>query len=253
MYKLYYRVVDELVETAGKELDSRNSAKSSARKKRAKELYELFDCIGTFSAKEDIKLDVAMNIATFPEIYIPQLKNALGSGREEVSFGDIGCFMIDRNIKIKALIDYMKTYQRLCGEAKTWITEKDADRECIWEYVWEKERQRLNAALPARGKSVFLFDDEFEADQFREDYYGDFGMVMQVEVKEQRAFGKYDMSWFTGVPSGISYNEAVMYARNYWNGRENDEPVWEYLLDGIYVLTPVEDDVPELPDIVYKE
>lgn len=246
---MYYRVVDELIEPSGKELDSRVCAQKSARKVRAEQLYKLFDCIGTFSFKEDVKLDVAMNIATFPEIYIPPLKNALGSGRQEVSFGDIGCFMIDREIKIRTLIDYMKTYQRLCGEAKTWITEKDADRECIWDYVWEKERRRINADLPARGKSVFLFDNEFDADQYREDYYGDFGTVMQVEIKEQRSFGRYDMSWLTGVPAGISYNEAAMYARSYWHGRENDEPVWEYLLDGTYVLTPVEDEIPALPDI----
>jgi hypothetical protein len=245
---LYYRVIDELVEPPGKELDSRISAEKSARKVRAKQLYELFDCIGNFSSKEDVNLDAAANIATFPEIYIPFLKNALASGRQEVSFGDIGCFMIDREIKIKTLIDYMKTYQQLCEAAKTWITEKDADRECVWEYVWEKERRRLNADFPARGESVFLFDNEFDADQYREDYYGDYGTVMQVEIKEQRAFGRYDMSWFTGVPGTVPYNEAAMYARNYWHGKENDEPLWEYLLDGTYVLTPVEDDVPLLSD-----
>jgi hypothetical protein len=246
---LYYRVVDDLIEPSGKELDSRIFAKSSIRKVRAEQLYELFDLIGTFSSKEDVKLNVAMNIAVFPEIYIPSLKKALASGREEVSFGDIGCFMIDREIKIKTLIDYIKTYQQICTVIKTRITEKDSDRECIWEYVWEKERCRINTGLPSRGKSVFLFDNEFDADQYRENYYGDFGTVMQVEIKEQRAFGRYDMSLFTDVPGGISYNEAAMYARSYWLCKENNESVWEYLLDGTYELIPVQDETTVLPDI----
>jgi hypothetical protein len=246
---VYYRVVDDLIEPAGKELDSRIITRDSPRKKRANQLYGLFDCIGTFSAKEDLNLAVAMNIAAFPEIYIPPLKNALASGRQEVSFGDIGCFMIDREIKIKELVDYITRYQRLCSESKTWITEKEADRECVWEYVWEKERRRINVEFPARGQSVFLFESEFDADQYREDYYGDFGTVMQVEIKDQRAFGKYDMSWFTDVPSGITYRESAMYARNYWLSKENNEPVWECLLDGTYVLTPVEGDIPALPGI----
>jgi len=246
---VYYCVVDDLDESSGKILDSRVYTKKSVRKVRAGQLYELFDCIGTFSSKEDVNLDVAMNIATFPEIYIPLLKNALASGRQTISFGDIGCFMIDREIKIKTLIEYIKTYQQLCDAAGTWITGKDTDRECIWEYVWEKERRRLDANFPVRGKSVILFDNEFDADQYREDYYGDYGTVMQVEIMEQRAFGRYDMSWYTGVPGNISYNEAAMYARNYWHGKENDEPLWEYLLDGAYVLTPLQKEIPDLPDI----
>lgn len=244
---MYYRVVDELIEPAGKELDSRVVSESSARKKRTSALYDLFDCIGTFSAKQDIKLDAAMNIATYPEIYIPPLKNALASGRKDVSFGDIGCFMIDREISIKALIDYMKKYQSLCDTAQTWITEKDSDRECIWEYIWEKERRTLDKHLPSRLQSVSLFDNEFDADQYREEYYGDFGTVMGVEIQEQRSFGSYDMSWYTGVPSGIPYNEAAMYARNYWKGRDNDEPMKEYLLDGVYKLSALDDDQLLLP------
>jgi hypothetical protein len=246
---LYYCVVDDLNKFFGKVLDSRVCTEKSVRKVRADQLYELFDCIGTFSSSEDVKLDVAMNIATFPEIYIPLLKNALASGRQTISFGDIGCFMIDREIKIKTLIEYMKTYQQLCDAARTWITEKDTDRECIWEYVWEKERRRLDAKLPVRGKSIILFDNEFDADQYREDYYGDFGTVVQVQIREQRAFGRYDMSWFTGVPGNISYNEAAIYAHNYWYGKENDEPLWEYLLDGTYILTSTEERISALPDI----
>lgn len=251
---MYYRVVDELIETSGQLLDSRIISQKSARKKRAKELYPLFDVIGTFSSKQDVKMDVAMNIATYPEIYIPPLKNALGSGREKVSFGDIGCFMIDREIEIKSLISYMKHYQELCSEEKTWITEKDSDRECIWEYVWEKERRAISSTLPARENSVSLFDSEEEADAYREEYYGDFGTVMQVEIKDQRAFGTYDMSWFTDVPGGVSYNEAAMYARNYWYGKENDEPVKEYLLDGTYELSPVSgDEIYDLPQTENRE
>lgn len=190
-----------------------------------------------------------MNIATYPEIYIPQLKNALGSGQKNISFGDIGCFMIDKDIEIKELISYMKIYQNLCDEKKTWITEKEADRECIWEYIWEKERLRINNNLPSRFQSVSMFEDEFTADQYREDYYGEFGSVLETEIKEQRAFGKYDMSWFTDVPAGVSYREAAMYARNYWHEKENDEPQWECLLDGKYLMHALpEDEMLELPE-----
>ena len=162
--------------------------------------------------------------------------------------------MIDREIEIKSLISYMKHYQELCSEEKTWITEKDSDRECIWEYVWEKERRAISSTLPARENSVSLFDSEEEADAYREEYYGDFGTVMQVEIKDQRAFGTYDMSWFTDVPGGVSYNEAAMYARNYWHGKENDEPVKEYLLDGTYELSPVSgDEIYDLPQTENRE
>jgi hypothetical protein len=234
---VYYRVVDELQEPQGKVLDSRTVSKNSVRKVRAEQLYTIFDCVGTFSEKEDIKLDVALNIATFPEIYIPQLKAALGSGRQEVSFGDLGCFMIDREIKIRTLIEYIQSYQAVCSGAKTRITEKDSDRECVRDYVWEKERRRMNEALPPRGASVTLFDNESGAEGYRSDYFGDFASVMQADIRQERAFGRYDMSWFTGVPGSVTYREAARYAQNYWKGKANDEPVWEFLRDGTYVLS----------------
>lgn len=232
---MYYRIVDETVEPAGIILDSREQSAGSARKKRTAELYGLFEYICSFASKQQMKIISAVNIAVNPEVYIPNLKNAYKSEIETVSFADIGCFM-PGEISIKELLNYMMGYQKLCSETGTWIHSEGSDQSLIKEYFFEAIKRKYAPDMPSRLNSIALFDDEEKAEKYREDYYGESGIVVPVELKDKRAFGKFDMTWFTDVPSDATYSSARAYAENYWKHRESAEDAWEYLFDGNYII-----------------
>jgi|GEM_PF-2805183 len=237
---MYYRIVNDIIEPAGRVLDSRELSAGSVRKKRTLELYRQFSHICLFAGRENLKPETAMNIAVSPEVYIPVLKNALDSGCEEIPFTDIGCFMMPGSIRIRKLLDFIGQYQKLCDEEATWIHSEGPDKSCIREFIWEDIRRKTAPDLPSRLQSVFLFDDRTAAEQYRDTYYGDFGSIVSVEIKEQRLLGKYDNNWLMHIPDDASPVRAAKYALQYWNGDTTEDPVWEYLLDGTYVVQQLE-------------
>ncbi len=232
---MYYRIIDETAEPMEQELDSRVQSAGSARKKRASALYKQFGFIYAFAEKHQIKLDQAAAIAVNPEVYIPVIRNAHRSGLSAIALSDIGCFM-PGDIALQELVTYMGQYQNLCSQADTWIRDKGSDQSYMQDYVWEAVRRRISAALPSRFESVFLFDDYFLAEKYNDQLYDNTGAIAEVEIVTRRGFCKSDMEWFLGFSTGTTVDQAADVARRYWRGIGSDEPVWEYLLDGTYIL-----------------
>jgi len=60
-------------------------------------------------------------------------------------------------------------------------------------------------------------------------------IIAKIDIKENRALCKFDMNWLSDVPVTATFSEAYDYASNYWQQKETENPMWEFLCDCIYI------------------
>ena len=103
----------------------------------------------------------------------------------------------------------------------------------IWEYIWEMVRISDYSDKPSRIESQFFFDNIDNAKIFNSQIHGNDYQLARIHLLEGD-FQSFDMSWFSDIPSDITISEAEVYARNYWEQKQTDHPVMEFLFQGKY-------------------
>lgn len=103
----------------------------------------------------------------------------------------------------------------------------------LWEFIWEMIRSYEFPNMPSRMNSLFIFDSEKNAlefkSQFRDPSYQLVNVNLLGGTKES-----FDMNWFSNVPSNITLSEVKEYVRNYWSQKQTEKPVIEVLYQGYY-------------------
>jgi hypothetical protein len=235
---MYYRVVNPITESIGKLLDSRDYQQSQ-RKKRSVELLQLYQCVCRLSQTTNIRLSTAINVAIHYGWNIEAIQEMKRKGDKYISL-NVFC-VSDEPIKQISMIDltnFIVDYNGIYEKTGIYIDEFQDDEPCVWEFIWEYARQQINPQMPSRLFSCFLFDNIDDAKKHNNKYFNLLNNIVKIDIKENRNISKFDMNWLTDVPITATFTEAYEYASKYWQQKETEHPVWEYLCDGIYM--PVE-------------
>jgi len=105
----------------------------------------------------------------------------------------------------------------------------------VWEFIWEYVRQQVTPKMPSRLSSCFLFDNLLDVRKFQKKEFNSSNIIAKIDIKENRALCKFDMNWLSDVPVTATFSEAYDYASNYWQQKETENPMWEFLCDCIYI------------------
>lgn len=103
----------------------------------------------------------------------------------------------------------------------------------LWEFIWEMIRSYEFPHMPSRMDSLFLFDNEANAIEFKKQYRDTYYQLVTINTLGGTA-KSFDMNWFSNVPSDIPLVEVKEYARNYWKQVKTGNPVMEILYQGVY-------------------
>jgi hypothetical protein len=103
----------------------------------------------------------------------------------------------------------------------------------LWEFIWEMIRSYEFPNMPSRMDSLFLFDNETNAIEFKKQYRDSYYQLVTINTLGGTV-KSFDMNWFSNVPSDIPLVEVKEYARNYWKQVKTEKPVMEILYQGVY-------------------
>lgn len=107
----------------------------------------------------------------------------------------------------------------------------------LWEFIFEKVRANNHTSKPNRGDSFFLFDNIKDC-QYYIDTHKKGGQICEVELLSKRALFKGDMKMLDSIPKNFTTQQAQGNAEKFWSGETTEDPVFEYLFQGICSLTP---------------
>jgi len=234
-YIMYYRLISPL-ECIGKSIDSRDF-QQNPRKYRSVELFESYKWVCWLSEKTNIRLSSAINIAKQYGWIIELIKEKLGNNENSIP---LELFLVDndpiKEIPMNDLAFFINNYNSIFEKTGVYIG--DGDEPYAWEFIWEYVRQQVAPEMTSRLFSCFLFDNLLDTENFKKEKFNHSNIIVKIEIKEYRTICKFDMNWLSNVLVEATFSEAHVYASNYWQQKETEDPIWEFLCDCIYI--PVE-------------
>ena len=229
---MYYRVINPL-ERIGKSIDSRDF-QQYPRKKRAIELLELYKWVCWLSGQTNIRLSTAINVAKQYGWVIEQINERIRNNENSVP---LELFLtqdpVKKEIPTNDLVYFINNYNPIFEKTGNFID--DGDEPYAWECIWECVRQQINPQFPSRFFSCFLFDNLLDAENFKKEEKNLLNNIVKIDIRENRNLEKFDMNWLSDVPITATFSEAYDYASNYWQQKETENPIWEFLCDCVYV------------------
>lgn len=109
----------------------------------------------------------------------------------------------------------------------------------LWESIFEKARLKKYTNIPSRSESFFLFENIQDCHYYIKEHKGGDGIICEVELIEQKSLFKADMKSLDNIQNNFTFDEAIKYADNYWNGSATESPVFEFLFQGKCKLIPL--------------
>lgn len=228
---MYYRVIDPL-EFQKKIIDS-HDFQQYPRKKRAHEVMELYKWVCILSEKTGIRISSAIDIAKHYNHILKEIQDKASNNDKYISLEMFYIYSDPiKEIPMADLVDFILDYNAVFVETGDFID--DGDEPYVWEYIWEYARKKINPQMPSRFLSCFLFDNLKDAENFKKEEYNRSKKIVGIDIELKRNLCKYDMNWLTDVPTTSTFSESYLYAKNYWEEKETENPIWEFLCDCIY-------------------
>lgn len=230
---MYYRVINPLEHT-GKSIDSRDF-QQYPRRSRAIELFELYKWICRLSEKTNIRISSAIDVAKQYGWIIEQIQEKVRNNESSIS---LELFLVHddpiKEIPMNDLVSFITNYNLIFEKTKRFID--DGDEPYAWEFIWEYVRTQINPKMPSRLFSCFLFDNLLDAESFKNKKFNHLKKIVNIDIEENRNLRRFDMNWLSDVPVTATFSEAYDYASNYWQEKETENPIWEYLCDCVYII-----------------
>ena len=223
-----YRILNPQEEPKGQILTSEQ--KSSFRQ----EVYayrKLSHDIYIFSQKTGLQIKNAVRVAENVPAFLDLLNEFFMSKDAQY---DLHQMLIDdpiRYISGDDLYAFVSNYIADINETGLYY---DWNKEhYLWEFIWEMIRSYEFPNMPSRMDSLFLFDNETNAIEFKKQYRDSYYQLVTINTLGGTV-KSFDMNWFSNVPSDIPLVEVKEYARNYWKQVKTEKPVMEILYQGVY-------------------
>ena len=102
----------------------------------------------------------------------------------------------------------------------------------LWEYFYEKVRQKEFNDLPSRLTSTFFFDKIESCKYYITNHCNGIGQTKNVEILETEKLFKGDMNIMDTIENSISRDELINVIRKYWKGEKSDNPIMETVFQG---------------------
>ncbi len=97
------------------------------------------------------------------------------------------------------------------------------------EVEFEIIRREINPKAASRLSCIWIAEDSQQTRDYLKTILGNNRYIMDVEIIHNRRLTKADATWF----DKYCYDNRSEFIENYWNGIPSEEPMWEYLLEGI--------------------
>ena len=226
----YYRVVNIIEESRG---SVQTSDRRSVFRQKAIDMLSLSNCVCNFAMSANLTIQKACEVAINIPAFLDVINNYRQTGAQQI---DLSLIMVNNP---SGTIDFSVFYGFACDYVdkvnETNMVFDFSNSNVVWEYIWELVRAKEYLNYPSRLESVFLFETLSDAQKYKADIWlADPCMqVVEIETPNPSAF-RFDMSWFTDVPTTATYEEAKEYARNYWGQKATSQPDWEFLYQGTY-------------------
>lgn len=226
---MYYRILNPTEEPKGQILTSNRKSQFRedvfAYRKLSHDIYVL-------AMKTGLKIYNAVRVAENVPAFIDELNEFIMSDKTEY---DLSQMLIDdpvRYISRNNICDFAHAYIEEINE--TGLYYDWGHEHYLWEFIWEMVRYSEFSNMPSRMDSVFLFDNQDNANEFKNKCRTPNYRIAKINLLEGSS-QSFDMNWFSEVPSDIPLSEVLVYVRNYWTQKMTQNPIVEILFQGKYM------------------
>jgi hypothetical protein len=105
----------------------------------------------------------------------------------------------------------------------------------LWEYIFEKIRQKEFNERQSRIDAFYLFENEADCNYYIKTHKGG-GIICEVEIEEEKNTFRGDMNLMDETSFEWTIEKSYNQARKYWRGEISENPKMEILFSGLCKL-----------------